>query len=63
MPTIRIDKDLKDRCYFVTFTVIDIIDIFTSSIYFETLINALGFYQKKLNYIHENPVVKGYVDK
>ena len=49
MPTLRIDKDLKDRAYFLTFTIIEWIDVFTSRKYFDSLINALKFYQKELN--------------
>lgn len=48
MPTLRIDKDLKDRAYFLTFTVIEWVDIFTTVEYFDALINALKFYQKEL---------------
>lgn len=49
MPTLFIDKDLKDRCYFLTFTVIDWIDIFTSFKYFDLIINTLKYYQKHLH--------------
>lgn len=40
---------MKDCAYFLTFTVIDWIDIFTSIKCFNVPINALKFYQKELN--------------
>jgi putative transposase len=49
MPTIRIDKELRDRCYFMTLTVIDWLDIFTSCEYFDLLIKVFKFYQRELN--------------
>lgn len=49
MPTLRIDKDLKDRAYFLTFTIVEWIDIFTSYEYFDILIDALRFYQKEVS--------------
>jgi REP element-mobilizing transposase RayT len=49
MPTVRINKDLKERCYFVTFTIIDWLEIFASKKYFEMVVNVLKFYQRKLN--------------
>lgn len=49
MQTIRMDKVLRDRCYFMTLTVIDWLDIFTSYQYFDLLIKVLKFYQRELN--------------
>lgn len=47
MPSLRINKNLKDKMYFLTFTIVKWIDIFTSSRYSEIPIRALKFYQKE----------------
>jgi len=49
MPTLRIDKDLKDRCYFLTMTIIDWINIFTSDEYFHVVIDSLKYSQTQMN--------------
>lgn len=56
MPTLRIDKELKSKCYFLTFTIIGWINVFTSVKYFNVIINSLKFYQK-----HINLKIYGYV--
>ncbi|MDD3647679.1 MAG: transposase [Candidatus Dojkabacteria bacterium] len=56
MPTLYIDKELKDRCYFITITVVDWIDIFTFESYFLLLISILKYYQ-----LHNKLRLYGYV--
>lgn len=48
MPSPRINIEAKDSAYFLTYTVIEWIDIFTSVDYFQTILNTLKFYQKSL---------------
>jgi putative transposase len=49
MPTIRINRQLQDRCYFITFTVLDWVNVFISKKYFEEIVKILKFYQKSIN--------------
>ena len=49
MPSPRIDKQLTDETYFVTFTVNQWLDVFTSETYFDLLISNLKFYIKEYN--------------
>ena len=49
MSTLYIEKDLKDRCYFTTSTVIDWISIFTKDEYFQIIINSLKFFQDNIS--------------
>jgi len=49
MPTLRIKKSLRKETYFITFTTIGWIDIFTQPEYFELIIISLKFFQKKLD--------------
>ena len=45
----RIQKDQKDEMFFLTFTVINWIDIFTSEDYYKCLLLPLKYYQNSLN--------------
>lgn len=56
MPSIRIAQEQKDETYFLTFTVIDWINIFVNNDYFNSIIDTLKFYQVKYNL-----VIYGYV--
>lgn len=49
MPTLRIDKRLKKRAYFLTLTTINWTNIFTSIPYCNAVIKTLRFYQGQLN--------------
>ena len=48
MPTLRISKENEDALYFVTFTALEWINIFTSKEYFNCIIKCLKFCQKEL---------------
>jgi len=45
--TLRINNKFDSKCYFLTMTIVDWINIFTSKIYFDVIIESLKFYQRK----------------
>ena len=47
MPTLRTDKEKPNAVYFCSLSVIEWIDIFTKSVYFEMLTDSLKFCQKE----------------
>lgn len=46
MPSLRIQKENEGEMHFLTFRVIEWIDVFTKPIYFESIINSLKYCQK-----------------
>lgn len=56
MPTPRIGKYDPESIYFCTFTVIEWIDIFTSDVYFQILLDSLRYCQR-----HKGLLLHGYV--
>ncbi|MFC1651966.1 transposase [Patescibacteria group bacterium] len=61
MPIPKIPKDDEDLPYFLTFTTIDWIDIFTTRKYFEILIDSLKFCQKKGLKIHGYVLMRNHL--
>ena len=46
MPTLRVNKEEQNSVYFITFTVIEWIDIFTKIEYFDVIIKSLDYCRK-----------------
>ncbi len=46
MPSLRIQKENEGEMHFLTFRVIEWIDVFTKPIYFESIVNSLKYCQK-----------------